>query len=68
MVLVRDECCAANEVSEGRAWPLVLAGAAFLYLWWIAALVFDITVVWHHFIKREAYLRRLEETQQEPVE
>src|SRR5262249_11782646 len=34
--------------SRGSLWPAVLAGATFLYLWWIAALVYDLTVAWHH--------------------
>jgi hypothetical protein len=33
-------------------WPLFLAGAAFLYLWWLATLVFDLVFVWHRYIRR----------------
>ena len=32
-------------------WPLVLANVAFLYLWWLAALVFDLSYIWHQFIR-----------------
>ena len=31
-------------------WALVLANAAFLYLWWLSALVFDLVYIWHRFI------------------
>jgi len=32
-------------------WPLVLANAGFLYLWWLAALLFDLVYVWHVYIR-----------------
>jgi len=36
---------------DSSTWPLVLAGAAFIYLWWLAALIFDLTFVWHRYIR-----------------
>lgn len=36
---------------QGPIWPVFLAGAAFLYLWWLAALLFDLVVVWHLYIR-----------------
>lgn len=36
---------------QGPLWPVFLAGAAFLYLWWLAALLFDLVVVWHLYIR-----------------
>lgn len=35
-------------------WPLVLASAAFLYLWWLAILIFDLVFVWHRYIRFSA--------------
>lgn len=32
-------------------WPVLLASAAFLYLWWIAVLLFDLSFVWHRYIR-----------------
>lgn len=32
-------------------WPLMLAGAAFLYLWWLGILLFDLAFVWHRYIR-----------------
>ena len=51
-------------LSEGSAasqplWPLLLAGAAFLYLWWLAALLFDLVFVWHRYIRGSALQQRL---------
>jgi hypothetical protein len=32
-------------------WPLMLAFAAFTYLWWLAILIFDLVFVWHRYIR-----------------
>ena len=37
--------------SRVPAWPVVLAGLAFLYLWWLGILLFDLTFVWHRYIR-----------------
>jgi hypothetical protein len=36
---------------EHALWPLVLASAAFIYLWWLATLIFDLVFVWHRYIR-----------------
>lgn len=41
-------------------WPLFLVGPAFLYLWWIAAVIFELAVVWHYYIRWSGILPRLE--------
>jgi hypothetical protein len=35
----------------GPVWPVFLATIAFLYLWWLAALLFDLVFIWHHYIR-----------------
>ncbi|VWX62371.1 conserved membrane hypothetical protein [Burkholderiales bacterium 8X] len=40
----------ANEFDR-PVWPVVLAGAAFLYLWWLGMLVFDLGFIWHRYIR-----------------
>jgi hypothetical protein len=38
--------------TEGQSlWPTLMAGAGFLYLWWLAALLFDLVFVWHRYIR-----------------
>lgn len=32
-------------------WPLLIAAAVFLYLWWLVALLFDLVFVWHRYIR-----------------
>jgi len=36
---------------DSPVWPVMLAGAAFLYLWWLGILLFDLTFVWHRYIR-----------------
>jgi hypothetical protein len=44
----------ADEVlDQGPIWLVLLAGAAFLYLWWLAIVTFDLTFIWHLYIRSE---------------
>jgi len=50
----------AGRVSHtGPLWRVFAAIAAFLYLWWLAALIFDLVFVWHRYIQSDASLRFL---------
>ncbi len=40
-----------NSADKPAIWPLVISGAAFLYLWWLSALLFDLVFVWHRYIR-----------------
>ena len=40
-------------------WPVVLSGAAFLYFWWLATLIFDLAFVWHRYIRYSITNKRL---------
>jgi len=40
-------------------WPVLLSGAAFLYLWWLAALIFDLGFVWQRYVRHSIALKRL---------
>jgi hypothetical protein len=42
------------------AWPLVLASLAFLYLWWLATLIFGLAFVWHRYVRKSVALAQLE--------
>lgn len=48
----------ANDI--GPVWPVFLATAAFLYLWWLAALFFDLVVIWHWYIRHAQILARMD--------
>jgi len=53
--------------SGGSLWPVLLAGALFLYLWWLAALVFDLTFVWHRYIRMSVPLFKQEKKLKEQL-
>jgi hypothetical protein len=44
---------------HGDLWPVFLAGALFVYLWWLVALLFDLVFVWHRYIRRSGELQYL---------
>lgn len=46
---------------HGPIWPVVLAAAFFLYLWWLVALFFDLVFVWHRYIRLSLVNERLGE-------
>jgi hypothetical protein len=43
-------------------WPILLGGAVFLYMWWLAALFFDVILIWRRYIYTDygLYLLRRE--------
>ena len=45
--------------SQASVWPVVLAGLAFLYLWWLGILLFDLTFIWHRYIRRSVAVETL---------
>ncbi|MBC7707380.1 MAG: MFS transporter [Rhodoferax sp.] len=52
-----------NRLADGSVqapvWPVLLAGLAFLYLWWLGILLFDLTFVWHRYIRRSVAVQTL---------
>lgn len=50
------------QIGEGvtkASWPTVVGGAMFLYLWWLGILVFDLTFIWHRYIRRSVAVETL---------
>lgn len=47
--------------AKGPLWPVFLATLAFLYLWWLAALLLDLIFVWHVYIRHSRVLQRMNE-------
>ncbi len=39
------------EKGKHALWPVLLAFGAFVYLWWLAILLFDLVFVWHRYIR-----------------
>ena len=48
---------------DSPARPVVLAGLAFLYLWWLGILLFDLAFVWHRYIRNSVAVDTLGEWQ-----
>lgn len=42
-------------------WPVLLAAAGFLYLWWLATLIFDLAFVWQRYVRHSVANKRLRE-------
>jgi hypothetical protein len=42
-------------------WPVLLAASGFLYLWWLATLIFDLAFVWQRYVRRSVANQRLRE-------
>ena len=40
-----------QDEGETTLWPILLGSAGFLYLWWLATLLFDLSVVWHSYVR-----------------
>jgi hypothetical protein len=51
----------------GRFWPVMLSGAAFTYLWWLSALFFDLTFIWHRYIRHSLAVRILAGEREKPA-
>jgi hypothetical protein len=50
-----------NHPAHAPLWPILLGGAAFLYLWRMASLIFDLVFIWHRYIRQSGamtFLRR----------
>ncbi|OLL27226.1 MFS transporter [Burkholderia sp. SRS-W-2-2016] len=47
------------DVTDKPLWPVVMAGAFFLYAWWLAILVFDLAFVWHRYVRYSVALDTL---------
>ena len=41
------------------AWPVVLGGLAFVYVWWLGIMLFDLTFIWHRYIRLRVAIQTL---------
>jgi hypothetical protein len=44
---------------DAPIWPVFVAGAGFLYLWWLGILVFDLAFMWHRYIRHSVIAENL---------
>ncbi len=50
-----------DEKDSSALWPVVLAGFAFTYLWWLGILLFDLAFIWHRYIRQSVAVNTLRE-------
>ncbi|MCC3158376.1 hypothetical protein LJ737_14095 [Hymenobacter sp. 15J16-1T3B] len=48
-----------EDQEPGPLWPVLLATAVALYVWWLAALLFDMVCVWHASIRQSACVQHI---------
>ena len=58
-IVVLSQLAIVPKVKE--FWPTLLGFAGFLYLWWMAILLFDLTFVWHRYICRNVAIETVDE-------
>ena len=49
-------------------WPLLLGGAVFIYLWWLAALIFDLAFTWHRYVRYAVWQEYLRQARKDRIE
>ena len=49
----------ARGADSPDVWPVVLGGLFFLYLWWLATLILDLTIVWHTYVRWSAAMKSM---------
>jgi hypothetical protein len=47
--------------SDASLWPLILSSAAFIYLWWLAAILFDLFFTWQRYIRLAVWQEYLQQ-------
>lgn len=52
LIILRADTFLPKESTPKPFWLVVLSAAAFLYLWWLAIILFDLTFVWHRYIRQ----------------
>ncbi len=50
-----------EDLGHSSIWPVFVGSALFLYIWWLAILLFDMVFVWHRYIRHSRVMSRLRE-------
>ncbi len=49
-------------------WPIVVGSIFFLYVWWLATLLFDLSFVWHSYVRWSTALQAMRRMIQDPAQ
>jgi hypothetical protein len=44
---------------DAEVWPVALGGLAYVYLWWVGILVFDLGFIWHRYVRQSVAIETL---------
>jgi len=50
---------AVRQSAVSEFWPAALASVGFLYVWWLGICLFDLTFLWHRYIRRSVAVKTL---------
>ncbi|MDB6149986.1 MAG: hypothetical protein JWQ44_1434 [Chthoniobacter sp.] len=48
-------------------WPVILGAGVFLYLWWLAGLLLELSFTWHQYMRGEVLSKRMQTWFEEKV-
>ena len=49
-------------------WPIVVGSMFFLYVWWLATLLFDLSFVWHSYVRWSTALNAMRRMIPDPAQ
>jgi hypothetical protein len=59
LLLVAGRLADGETAEQSPVWPLFLAGAAYLYLWWLGLLLFDLAFLWQRYVRNSVAVTNL---------
>lgn len=65
LVIHRIELAPASPAKS--IWPLLLSGTVFLYLWWLAAILFNLVFTWQRYIRGAVWQKYLRQARQDRI-
>ncbi|MFN2621608.1 MAG: hypothetical protein ABR611_02075 [Chthoniobacterales bacterium] len=68
VLLVLKRIGAHSQAPSKSFWPLLLSGAVFLYLWWLAGVLFDLVFTWQRYIRGAVWQKHLRQARKDRVE
>jgi hypothetical protein len=68
VVLIVSRRIAAHPDAPTKSfWPLLLSGALFLYLWWLAGVLFDLVFTWQRYIRGAVWQKHLRQARKDRI-
>jgi hypothetical protein len=68
VLIVKSRIAAHPPKEAGSFWPLLVSGALFLYLWWLAGILFDLVFTWQRYVRGAVWQQHLRQARKDRVE